>query len=49
MKTDKYCRPSIRINDDTPITVDELVKLHGKDAILEFLKNRTSKRYVKWE
>jgi len=28
--SDKYCRPSIRINDDTPMTIDELIKKHSK-------------------
>ena len=30
MKSDKYCRPSVRINDDTPSTIDELIEKHGK-------------------
>lgn len=49
LKTDKYCRPSIRINENTPMTVDELVNKHSKDKIIEFLENRTSKSYVNWE
>lgn len=48
MKKDKYCRPSTRINDDTPMTVDELVEKHGKQKIIDFIDNRTSKKSVDW-
>lgn len=45
---DKYCRPTIKVNNNTPMTVNELVDKHGKDAIIEFLENRKSKRQVDW-
>ena len=34
MKSDKYCRPSIKINEDTPTTIDELIKKHGKKNMI---------------
>jgi len=30
LKTDKYCRPTIKVNENVPMTVDELVAKHGK-------------------
>lgn len=45
------CRPLIRANDKTPITLPELIKLHGKDKILELArykeKNPTSR--INWK
>ena len=48
-KADKYCRPTIKVNENVPLTVDELVAKHGKQKIIDFLENRTSKKYVNWE
>ena len=45
---DKYCRPTIRVNESPPMTVNELVDKHSKDKIIDFLENRTSKRHVDW-
>ena len=36
------CRPLIRINKDTPITIPELLKIHSKKKILE-LSNEKQK------
>ena len=30
MKEEKYCRPKIKVNDDTPTTIDKLINKHGK-------------------
>src|SRR5210317_2158784 len=31
------CRPSKRINKDTPTTIDSLIELHGKKKLLELV------------
>ena len=36
----KACRPTKRINKDTPITIDELIKIHGKKKLLELAKKK---------
>jgi len=36
----KGCRPTIRVDKKTPITVNELIKLHGKKKLLEFAKKK---------
>ena len=36
----KGCRPTKRINKDTPITIDELIKIHGKKKLLELAKKK---------
>ena len=42
-KKTKACRPLNRTNDKTPITIKELVKLHGKDEVLRLASKK--KRY----
>lgn len=34
------CRPSKRVSARTPLTVDEVVALHGRDAVLRFVGRR---------
>ena len=36
----KGCRPTVRIDKNTPITLNELIKLHGKKKLLEFAKKK---------
>lgn len=42
----KYTRPLMRIDDDTPITLIELLKLHNKKKLLELCKNSTNR--INW-
>ena len=39
-KDSKGCRPSVRIDNKTPITISELIKKHGKSKLLEFAKKK---------
>ena len=34
----KACRPLIRINKDTPITIPELLKIHSKSKLLKLVE-----------
>ena len=36
----KGCRPSKRIDKDTPITIQELIKKHGKKSLLKVAKEK---------
>lgn len=36
----KGCRPSKRIDKDTPTTIQELIKKHGKNALLKTAKEK---------
>ena len=36
----KGCRPTVRVDKNTPITINELIKLHGKTKLLEFAKKK---------
>lgn len=36
----KACRPLKRANEKTPITLPELIKLHGKKKLLELIKQK---------
>ncbi len=45
------CRPSVRINSKTPITIQEVLKKHGKAKTLELAKAKqkdASKTRVNW-
>ena len=46
----KGCRPSVRIDKDTPITLPELVKKHGKKALVDLAKKKKADmdRRVDW-
>jgi len=45
------CRPSKRVNDKTPITIDEAIEKHGKDKILKLAeaKRKDENIRVNWE
>jgi len=34
----KACRPLIRVNDKTPITIPELLKIHSKSKLLKVVE-----------
>lgn len=45
------CRPSVRVNSKTPITIQEVLKLHGKTKTLELARAKqkdASKTRVNW-
>lgn len=45
------CRPSVRINAQTPITVQEAIKKHGKELVLSLAREKqkdASKTRVDW-
>jgi hypothetical protein len=50
-KQNKVCRPMIRINKQTPITLPELIKLHSKEDLLKLArkKNRDMKGRAMWK
>jgi len=39
-KDSKGCRPTVKLDSKTPITINELIKKHGKDKLLEFAKKK---------
>ena len=47
----KGCRPSKRISDKTPITIQELLKIHSKDLLLKLAreKKRDMKKRINWK
>lgn len=47
----KACRPSKKIDSNTPMTIQALVKKHGKKKILELarLKKQNMSRRINWE
>lgn len=50
-KDPKACRPLKRITKDTPITMREIVKLHGKEKVIKLArkKNRDMKGRLSWK
>lgn len=36
----KGCRPTVKIDSKTPMTISELIKKHGKKKLLEFSKKK---------
>jgi hypothetical protein len=44
-KGDKYpyCRPSVRVSEETPMTVDELIEKYGKNKIDELCRKKQKK------
>jgi hypothetical protein len=36
----KACRPLVRINKDTPITIPELLKIHSKDKLIKLVSQK---------
>ena len=47
----KACRPTIRVNDDTPITIQELLELHSANDIIQAAekKNRDMDGRLYWK
>ena len=47
----KACRPMVRINKDTPITIPELLKIHTKDKLIKLVsqKERDMNGRVNWK
>ena len=47
----KGCRPSVRVDKDTPMTIQELIKKHGKKALTEIAQKKRADmdRRVNWE
>lgn len=45
------CRPSIRVNAKTPITIQEVIKKHGKKKIIELaeIKNKNKNARINWK
>ena len=45
------CRPTVRINADTPITIQDVIKKFGKEKVREIvkLKLKNLNRRVNWE
>jgi len=45
------CRPSVRVNKQTPITIQEVIKKHGKELVLSLAREKqrdASKTRVDW-
>ena len=49
-KTTKACRPMIKYNKNTPLTIDELIKIHGKKKLVEIaiMKNKNMNKNMNW-
>jgi hypothetical protein len=47
----KGCRPSIRVDKDTPMTIQELIKKHGKKKLTELakMKRKNMALRINWE
>lgn len=43
------CRPTKRINKDTPTTLDSLIELHGKKKLLELVALKKKGKRINWE
>jgi hypothetical protein len=50
-KKTKVCRPLIRVTEGTPITLPELLEMHGKDKVLKMArkKNRDMDGRIFWK
>lgn len=50
-RKNKACRPLIKANDKTPLTINELLKIHGKKKLLEIakLKEKNMDKYLNWK
>jgi hypothetical protein len=49
-KSTKACRPMVKVDPSTPLTMNELLTLHSKEDILKFsrLKNKNMKKRANW-
>jgi hypothetical protein len=43
------CRPSVRVNKQTPLTIEELIQLHGKKKLLELVALKKKGKRINWE
>ena len=43
------CRPSKKINKNTPTTIDSLIELHGKKKLLELVALKKKGKRINWE
>jgi hypothetical protein len=43
------CRPSKKINKNTPTTIDSLIELHGKKKLLELVSLKKKGKRINWE
>jgi hypothetical protein len=50
-KETKACRPTVRVNKDTPITLQELLELHSVDDIIKAAekKNANMSKRLNWK
>lgn len=50
-KQNKVCRPLVRVNKQTPVTLPELIKLHSKEDLLKLArkKNKDMSGRVYWK
>lgn len=50
-KKGKACRPSKRVNDKTPMTIDELIERHGKAKLLKLVdkKKKNMDLRINWK
>ena len=50
-KVTKACRPIVRVNKDTPITIQELLELHSVDHIIAAAekKNKDMSKRLMWK
>jgi hypothetical protein len=50
-KLTKACRPTKKIDSKTPLTMKEIIKLHGKEKVLKLAgqKNRDMKGRLNWK
>lgn len=49
-KDTNACRPMVRVDSTTPITINEVLKIHSKTNVLKFarLKNKKIKKRADW-
>lgn len=43
------CRPSVRVNKQTPITIEELIELHGKPKLLKLVQEKKKGKRINWK
>ena len=50
-KQTKACRPTVKINNETPLTIKELLKIHGKEKLIEIAKkkNNNMNKRMNWK
>jgi hypothetical protein len=45
----KCIRPTIRIDNETPLTIQELIKIHGKKKLLDIYDNKKDDEKIIWK